>query len=95
MLPNLSVPQTRDPEERKELSKLSRRSFLSAASALAAVTAMAPEAMAQEVCADRDTIVAKLNNELGEVRVDGVAAGPSAFYEFFASESTRNIPGPA
>ena len=55
----------------------------------AAATAMAPEAMAQEVCADRDTIVAKLNNELSEVRVDGAAAGPSAFYEVYASESTR------
>lgn len=47
MLPDISIPQTRDPEERKELSKLSRRSFLSAATALAAVTAMAPEAFAR------------------------------------------------
>ena len=56
---------------------------------VSAAAALPPEAMAQEVCANRDAIVAKLNNELGEVRVDGAAAGPSAFYEFYASESTR------
>ena len=51
--------------------------------------ALAPEAVARQTCANRDAIVAKLNNELGEVRVDGATAGPSAFYEFYASESTR------
>ncbi len=66
-----------------------RRLLFGALLVSAAATAMAPEAMAQEVCADRNTIVAKLYNELGEVRVDGAAAGLSAFYEFFASESTR------
>ena len=40
-------------------------------------------------CGTRDSVVAKLNDELGEARVDGAAAGPSAFYEFYASESTR------
>jgi hypothetical protein len=54
-----------------------------------AATALPPDARAQEVCADRDAIVTKLNNDLGEVRVDGAAASPTAFYEFFASESTR------
>ncbi len=48
-----------------------------------------PDAQAQIACSTRDSVVAKLNNELGEVRVDGAAAGLSAFYEFFASESTR------
>ncbi len=66
-----------------------RRLLFGALLVSAAATAMAQEAMAQEVCADRDTIVAKLYNELGEVRVDGAAAGPSAFYEVYASESTR------
>ena len=47
-----------------------------------------PDAQAQMACGARDSVVAKLNNELGEVRVDGAAAGPSAFYEFYASEST-------
>ncbi len=56
--------------------------------ASAAAAALPPEAMAQEACASRDAIVAKLNNELGEIRVDGAAAGPSAFYEFYASESS-------
>ena len=54
-----------------------------------AAATLPPEAMAQEACANRDAIVATLNNELGEVRVDGAAAGPSAFYEVYASESTR------
>ncbi len=48
-----------------------------------------PDAQAQMACGTRDSVVAKLNNELGEVRVDSAAAGPSAFYEFYASESTR------
>ena len=48
-----------------------------------------PEAMAQGVCGDRDRIVSKLSADLGEVRVDGAAAGATSFYEFFASESTR------
>ncbi len=47
-----------------------------------------PDAQAQMACSTRDSVVPKLNNELGEVRVDGAAAGPSAFYEFYASEST-------
>ena len=61
------------------------------ASALIGATAAAvpPGAMAQGVCGDRDIIVAKLNDDLGEVRVDGAAASPSSFYEFYASETTR------
>ena len=54
-----------------------------------AAATLPPEAMAQEACANRDAIVATLNYELGEVRVDGAAAGPSAFYEVYASESTH------
>jgi len=61
------------------------------ASALITVTAAAlpPGAMAQGVCGDREVIVSKLNKDLGEVRVDGAAASPTSFYEFFASKSTR------
>ena len=61
------------------------------ASALITGTAAAlpPGAMAQGVCGDRDVIVSKLSNDLGEVRVDGAAASPTSFYEFFASERTR------
>ena len=51
--------------------------------------AWAPDAMALTGCGDRDNIVGRLNADLGEVRVDGAAAGPAAFYEFFASDSTR------
>ncbi|HUS55214.1 MAG TPA: hypothetical protein VMY41_14575 [Thermohalobaculum sp.] len=51
--------------------------------------AWAPDAMAFEVCGKRDAIVGTLKADLGEVRVDGAAAGPSAFYEFFASDRTR------
>ena len=54
-----------------------------------AAATLPPEAMAQEACANRGAIVATMNNELGEVRVDGAAAGSSAFYEVYASESTR------
>ena len=61
------------------------------ASALITGTAAAlpPAAMAQGVCSDRNVIVKKLNDDLGEVRVDGAAAGPSSVYEFYASERTR------
>jgi hypothetical protein len=53
------------------------------------VVALPSEARAQKVCAEREAIVARLKSELGEVRVDGAAAGPAAFYEFYASRSTR------
>jgi hypothetical protein len=56
---------------------------------IAVVVALPPEARAQRVCAEREAIVSKLNSELGEVRIDGAAASPSSFYEFYASESTR------
>ena len=55
----------------------------------AVVVALPPEARAQRVCAEREAIVGKLYSELGEVRVDGAAAGPSSFYEFYASQSSR------
>jgi hypothetical protein len=54
-----------------------------------AATALPPDAMALGVCGKREVIVGKLKYQLGEVRVDGAAASPSSFYEFFASQSTR------
>ena len=66
-----------------------KRLLFSSALITGAVAALSPEAMAQQVCADRDVIVAKLTDELGEVRVDGAPASASAAYEFYASESTR------
>jgi len=56
---------------------------------ITAAAALPPVAMAQRVCAEREAIVTKLNSELGEVRVDGATAGPSAVYEFYASETTH------
>ena len=47
MISHPPIPATRDPEERKELRALSRRSFLTAATAVAAATAMAPEVFAR------------------------------------------------
>ena len=47
MISQPPIPESRDPEERKELQTLGRRAFLSAAASLAAVTAMAPETFAR------------------------------------------------
>lgn len=47
-----------------------------------------PLSAASHTCGDRDTIVARLSEDFQEVRRDGTAAGPSAFYEVFASEDS-------
>ena len=65
------------------------KKLLFASALIAGIVFSLPAAMAQGVCGDRDLIVAKLNSDLGEVRVDGAAASSSTFYEFYASQSTR------
>ncbi len=46
------------------------------------------EAQAQMACGTRDSVVAKLGENYGEVRRGGGLAGPTAIFEIWASEAT-------
>jgi hypothetical protein len=76
------------PCNRGEADMMTRLLFASALFTGAAMV-WAPEAGAAGICGNRAVIVAKLEDQLGETRMDGAAASPSAFYEFYASETTR------
>lgn len=55
----------------------------------AGAIALSPRpAMAQQGCGERHVMVARLSEEFGEARRHVAPASLSAFYEFFASEST-------
>lgn len=45
-------------------------------------------AAAQMACGERDSIVAKLNDNYGETRRSGGLAGPNMIFEIWASEAT-------
>ncbi len=47
-----------------------------------------PDAQAQMACGTRDSVVAKLGENYGEVRRGGGLAGPTAIFEIWASEAT-------
>ncbi len=47
-----------------------------------------PDAQAQMACGTRDSVVAKLGENYGEVRRGGGLAGPTALFEIWASEAT-------
>ncbi len=46
------------------------------------------DAQAQMACGTRDSVVAKLGENYGEVRRGGGLAGPTAIFEIWASEAT-------
>ena len=46
------------------------------------------ESQAQMACGTRDSVVAKLGENYGEVRRGGGLAGPTAIFEIWASEAT-------
>ncbi len=46
------------------------------------------EAQAQMTCGTRDSVVAKLGENYGEIRRGGGLAGPTAIFEIWASEAT-------
>ncbi len=46
------------------------------------------DAQAQMACGTRDSVVAKLGENYGEVRRGGGLAGPTAIYEIWTSEAT-------
>lgn len=64
-----------------------RTPLLLAALVAAGTIALWPRpAPAQQVCGEREAVVARLAEHFGEVRRDAAPASLSAFYELFASE---------
>ncbi len=55
---------------------------------LGMTAAAPPDAQAQLACGMRDSVVAKLGENYGEVRRGGGLAGPTAIFEIWASDVT-------